>query len=40
MKSIKEIMQAHNAKFKDYGKFKPNNSYWSKPRVIYIYKIA
>jgi hypothetical protein len=34
MKSIKEIMQANNAKFKDYGKFTTNNSYWSKPRAF------
>lgn len=34
MISIKDIMQANNAKFKDYGKFRTNNSYWNKPRVF------
>jgi hypothetical protein len=34
MISIKDIMQANNAKIKDFGKFRTNNSYWSKPRVF------
>jgi hypothetical protein len=34
MISIKDIMQANNAKFIDYGKFRTNNSYWNKPRVF------